>query len=513
MGLLDYTMFLKESLILEAMTAWKIYVHSELEKFLPGSSALKGETGELRANFGEDPGVAEDKILRFFRDHLGFIDAKIEDIGTLGKTEVAYTQYDGKAFTQKTAMIGSDSFPTYKITFDDNTFYVTNTGAKGKSIGKKKTTPSELQLTGIQFYDANTLAAQAIQTIQGKVNEKVLYPPAADYMIDCVESVLAKEFAEKWDDANALLADPGNWSRPIIELSKAHEGLSSGDINDIVNDFGELLDGIFLLNTVKNVTAGYDESLHGLIFPRGSNYPLADILLDGVRISSKAEKGGGRPSLQPIIEEIAGITPGIMHSKGISLTPEELELKNIFDHINKELKAGQWLDSVEVYLYFARQLANIPKYMPAPAIIQERLDYLEGSIGADISRPSVIAFLDSMTAGEKKIWLEKYWKDTGFKIKKAINYKDAGKDLIAAIYYPLAGEVVDVLNNWYGAALTALVRKFVSYKQIYLGIDAKQDPDTLRFSGISSAVIPSVKFVARASASNWNAGIGFELKL
>jgi hypothetical protein len=392
---------------------------------------------------------------------------------------------------------------------------VTNNGAKGKSVGKKSTTPSKLGLGGIQFFDALTLKEEAKKAIQGKLNEKEIYPPAADYMIDCVESVLlgSKDFEPKWENAGKLLADPGNWSRPAIKLKKEHPGLTPGDIKDIVNDFGELLDGIFLLNTVTDLRSNKsDPKLQGLIFPEGSNYPLADILLDGIRVSSKAEKGGGRPSLQPVIEEIASVTPGKMHSEGIALEPKELELKNMFDHINKELKVGQWFDSVEVYLYFAKQLAALQNDDGTPVIIIKRLKYLEDRIGADLSRPSVIAFLDSMTASEKEIWLEKYWKDTGFKIKKAVKYTDEGKDLIAAIYYPFAVEVVDWLNNHHGADLTGLIKRFVSYKQIYLGIDAKQNPDMLVFSGISSIVIPAARFVARASASDWNAGIGFELK-
>lgn len=525
MGLSNYTTFLKESLILEAVAIWKTYVYRELEKFLPGSNpAESAATGELRANFGGDSAVAEDTILRFFRDHLGFTNAKIEDMGVMNKPKKAYTQYsvsldgDGKeikTFKQETAPVGSNSLPTYKVTFDDNTFYITNNGAKGKSIGKKKTTPSELGLADIQFYDASTLATKAIEALQAKAESKLLYQPAADYMIDCVQSVLSgsKDFKPKWANANALLADETNWSRPEVKLSKAHAGLSTSDINDIVNDFGELLDGIFLLNTVTDVKMpGTDTSLQGLTFPKGSNYPLADILLDGIRVSSKAESGGGRPSLQPIIEEIAQITPGAMEAKGISLPEKELALKTMFDHIKDKLKVGQWFDSVEVYIYFAEQLDALRDGENNPVIVNARLKYLKDNIGADLSRPSVIAFLDGMSAKEKETWVEKYWADTKFKAKKAIDYNKDGKDLIATIYYPFAVEVVQWLNDYHGDDLTSLIRRFVSYSQIYLGIDAKQNPDTLVFSGISSVYVPFARFVARASASDWNAGIGFELK-
>lgn len=522
MSLLDYTNFLRESLLVE-MTGWKTYIYGELERFLPGSSVVEGGAGELRANFGAVPAEAEDKILRFFRDHLGFTNAKIEDMGVMNKTKRAYTQYkvslddDGKeikTFTQKNGESGSGTNTTYKVTFDDNTFYITNTGSKGKSIGKKKSSPSELGLTDIQFYDAKTLAEAAIRALQGKVNDRLLYPPAADYMIDCVQSVkdMAISDKEMWDNAKALLADKTNWSRPDVKLSKTHKGLSLGDINDIVNDFGELLDGIFLLKSVKDIKIGEDPGLYGLTFPSASNFPLADILLNGIRVSSKAEKGGGRPSLQPVIEEIAKITPTAMHDEGISLTAKELALKNMFDHINEKLKVGKWFDSVEVYIYFAQQLAALQNKDGTPVIINKRLKYLNDKIGADLSRPSIIQFLDGMNAKEKEIWLETYWKDTDFKIKKAIDFKEEGKDLIAAIYYPFAVEVVEWLNDYHGDDLTSLIRSFVSYSQIYLGIDAKQNPDTLRFSGISSVYVPFVRFVARASASDWNAGIGFELK-
>jgi hypothetical protein len=145
-------------------------------------------------------------------------------------------------------------------------------------------------------------------------------------------------------------------------------------------------------------------------------------------------------------------------------------------------------------------------------IVLKRLDYLQNKIGKDLSKDSVISYLDGLSFDEKKSFIEDYWKNTGFAAKNAPKFEKEGKDLIATIYYPLAVDVVKALNNEYSNSLTSLVRKFIEYKQVYLSINAKKNPDALTFSGISSRYVPEVKFYARASSNTWNAGLGFELK-
>jgi len=322
-------------------------------------------------------------------------------------------------------------------------------------------------------------------------------------MIDCANSVMSQTSAGIWDSVEDLLADSTNW-RSTITLSKSHKSLSDKDIKDITNDFGEILDGIFLLKAVSNVSTS---DKPGLVFPFASNNPLSDLELDGIRVSSKAEGTGGTPSIQPLVEEIAKVDDQYLIDNGIGLTKDEQEVKDMFNYVSNNLKRGAYLDSIETYLYFAEQLEVKGE---ADKEVLSRLNYLRKNITGGISKSFVVDFLDSLTPDKREKWVNDYWKETGFANKKKIDYSQKGNDLIGTVYYPLATEVVNLLNKYYSEALTHLVRKFIVYKQVYLKVDAKKDPDTLSFSGISSRYVPKVIFSARASTKNWNAGMGFE---
>jgi hypothetical protein len=513
MSLLDYTTFLKEGFLFEGgaesgKPQWKEDMDKKVLAFNPQSSPTQSvKTGEaVRANFGsEDGGQATDQIIKFFKDMYGFLEVEIAETFS-GKKDISYTFYDGGKNELKNAKAGTNKYITHKVKADGNIFYVVNTGATGKTVGKKKTNPAALGITDKQYLTAESLANDVILRL--KESGDTFYEPAKNYMISCVEAVLSN--AEiKWANVTALLDDSSNWSTSYFSLGQEHGGLENEDKKDIINDFGEILDGIYLLKAVADVKTSTDTSLNGVIFPGKSNEPLADISLDGAKISSKAEKGGGRPSIQPLVEIISSAKPAALSGKGVGLTEDEVELMNMFNHVNAELRSGQWLDSVEVYLYFARIMT--PKVAP---LAITRLNYLEKVIGKDLSKSAIVNYFDKtlVTPQEKQKFIEAYWTKTGFKAKKPPNYADKGNDLIATVYYPLASEVVEALNTHYGIALTNLVRKFVLYKQVYLGIDVKQDPDALKISGISSKYVPEVKFYARASSNAWNAGMGFEWK-
>jgi hypothetical protein len=524
MSLLDYISFLKEGFLYEEKgaktkkpTAWKAELADKFKDFFPQASMPVIDKGgnALRANFAPEENLAKKQISDFFtglKNKEGgpaFSDVKVGD-PFRGKMDADYTFYDlEKGIETKNAEVGSGQFDTYRVDCDSYVFYVVNTGSTGKTVGKKKTTPAALGLAGegMRWFDAASLLSDIDRQL--KDNSKVPNPAVAAYLLDCAQTVMDKT-KPKWNDVNDLLAVQEKWTSGDLSLSNEHPKISGEDKKDLVNDFGEVLDAVYLLSSIKKLDANSDPTLYGLQFPSASNEALADILVDGVRISAKSEKKGGKPSIQPVIAEAIQQNPSDKKAQGISLSSEETELLEMFKHVNSQLKVGQWYDSVEVYLYFAEQMS--PRMAP---IVMKRLEHLKGVIGEDLSKACVVNYLDETlkTPAKKKEFIEEYWKATGFNAKKKPNYNKKGLDLIAAVYYPLAVEVVDALNKSYGGtdkALTGLIRKYVLYKQMYLGIDVKSEPDVIRISGVSSMYVPSVEFYARASSNTWNAGLGFE---
>lgn len=534
MGLLDYTTFLRESFLYEEKevkakkpTAWKAALAAKFKAFFPQAAepVIDKAGNALRANFAPEETLARKQISDFFaglknkEGSPAFSDVKVGD-PFRGTMDADYTFYDTeKGIETKNAEVGSGMYDAYKVDCDSYVFYVVNTGSTGKTVGKKKTTPDALRLDEMgPWLDAPSLVVDIKNQLDNR--ELVPDPKIAAYLYDCATTVLNQTEVGKWGDVNVLMAQKGKWASVEYKLNDEHSAVPDADKKDIVNDFGEVLDAVYLLKAVTNVKTTENP---GLSFPKGSNNPLSDILLDGVRISCKSEKQGGKPSIQPVVEEsISRYKAGTWNGKeeGVTLTPKEEELLNMFKAVDALKKVGQWLNSIDVYLYFAE--AMNPKMEQLAPLALKRLNYLKSKIPGGLKKDNVIKYFEDTlkTPAKKEAFIKEYFKATGFKATKdELDYSGSALDMIAPIYYPLATEVVVALNKYFGptseepGVFTTVMRKFISYHQLYLGISAKADPDTIRISGVSSHEVPRVEFYARASSNKWNAGMGFEWKL
>ena len=116
---------------------------------------------------------------------------------------------------------------------------------------------------------------------------------------------------------------------------------------NLINDYGVEGVGIYILKTVKDL--GKD----GLIFPGSGNEALADLYVHPWAISSKAKKGGGKPSINALVGVCAD-----NEAKGLPLNPADSKEQALYDMLiefSKILK-GKTLPTVESYILAANIL-------------------------------------------------------------------------------------------------------------------------------------------------------------
>jgi hypothetical protein len=437
----------------------------------------------IRAPFGADlDGTAETNIKKMFTD-VGKIVSSIE--------------YFPKGQVRQGKNLGSNDYASYKITLTDSTeAWVTNSTVEledggNQEIGKKELTPAKLGVSGIIFKDANSL----IKVIEGNIKMHTNISEGTQQFLISLAHDVKNNSTARYDNMKAYF-DVGK-STETIKLSSANQ-IDVKSLNNIVNDYGEVLDGIYLLTVIKNIGSGLE-------FPSAQNEALSDLWVDGWNVSSKAAKGGGRPGIDAIVKACA------IHANSgldLALNTNETELYNILLDMEK-LRKGTQLPSVEVYIQIANNLMNSGKMKNSGF---EYFLKTSGNSANNLDRKDILSFIMELAKDPEKYneFFKEFWSKCGTAPTKPESPEDIIKHKKGdEFYYPFAVEVVNTLNMWYRGDLAVIINKLLVVKQMYLTIDLRND--LIKFLGTSSGTIPMAKFIARGSSSMFNAGLGYEM--
>jgi hypothetical protein len=448
---------------------------------------------------GEPKGTKSQELIRapFGADLDGTAETNIRLMFTNAGKTVSSIEYFSKGQIRQGKNLGSNDYASYKIKLTDNTeTWVTNSTVEledggNQEIGKKDLTPAKLGVSGIIFKDADSL----IKVIEGNIKMyNSISEGTQEFLISLAHDVKNNSKARY---ANMESYFNAGKSEETIKLSSIHK-IDAKSLNNVINDYGEILDGVYLLAVIKDIGSGLE-------FPSAQNEALSDLWVDGWNVSSKAAKGGGRPGIDAIVKACA------IHANSgldLALNQTQTELYNILLDMDK-LRKGTQLPSVEVYIQIANTLMNSGK------MENSGFDYFlkaSGNSASDLKRADILSFI--MELAKDPDQYDKFFKEFWSKCGTAPTKPESPENIIKnkkgdEFYYPFAVEVVNNLNKWYRGDLAIIINKLLVVKQMYITIDLRND--LIKFLGTSSGTIPMAKFVARGSSSTFNAGLGYEM--
>jgi hypothetical protein len=448
----------------------------------------------IRAGFGNNEGEAEENIKKMF----GGVNIEIVSIEKFAPGVVR----DGKT-------LGSNNFYSYLVKDQKNEYWITNNYEETEEgnqveIGKKDLTPKKLGIEGNLYMSLEELVN--ILDLQLEETSKLLglSDNTKEFLRVLVKDVSTKP-KNQYDDMEHFFK-MGKISESI-EISKNFE-LDPKTLANITNDFGEVLDGIYLLKTIKKIETGLE-------FPSSESEGLSDIWFDEWNVSSKASKGGGKPSIDALVKSIYIQDPE-KQKLGVSFdTPEESDLYNMIQQLG-ELKGGKGtLPTVESYTLIGQKLIENGKLKDSGFEFMANFLNIRFST-RPIHRKTLIT--DLVREGRKDPKeLQKFFNQYFQKCKSFPSemfdsnaFIKMPKKLEGAVYYPMAVEIARCLNENYSQALVKLINKFLVVKQMYLNINLTNE--TIEFTSTSSDTISDAKFMARGSSKTFNAGLAYEMK-
>lgn len=218
----------------------------------------------IRGFFGETVDDFEENIKKLLTSEIGL---HVSDF------ELKYSENNTDA---------SGAYPSIKITFKDDVsndrievragawLYAINTNSK---IQKKQLTPDKL---GFAEEDNKFKSVASIkeQLSVNKDNEVLLAT-----LQNLIDEIIVSESGKKYDTLDELMGSQNKYIRKISNID-----FEKKDINNLINDFGEILGPCFLLSKLNGD--------HYVSFPTESNARLYDYELDStLYISAKAGRG------------------------------------------------------------------------------------------------------------------------------------------------------------------------------------------------------------------------------
>ena len=479
-----------ERAILEAsMASLRRKVWSSYDTVVKGPKPRGTKTKEIiRARFGNNlNGVAENNIRLVLTDAgIKITDIKLHEPGRVR---------DGKS-------LGSNDYYTFEIKTDIGILWITNSTIElddgtESQIAKKALTPNAIGIEDTIYKSPTVLIKDiksGLKTIRG-IDDNI-----KEVLVLICESI-NKNTKTTHKDMSSFYSEEVKVSIAIDDIDPSFE-LDLKSIRNIVNDFGEVLDGLYLLNTIKSVGSG-------LQFPGAANESLSDLYFDGYNVSSKASKGGGKPGIGALINII-------YDSKltGVKYTPDsssESDLHEILLSIKEKASKSGMLDTVMTYITIAQLLDKSKTEMPG-------ISYLLEVSGLDINgitdRAQLISFLINLAEESESSFndfLIEFWKRSSIKPKDKPDAKKFLKNENASmLYYPIAVELTRILNDKYRKDLNTLINKFLVVKQMYFAISF--NTYVVSIVSKSSNNSKNSKFMARGSAKTFNAGLAYEMK-
>lgn len=444
----------------------------------------------IRSQFGLDSDGTAERQIRLMFDKAGFPVDKIV--------------YHKPGEVRDAKNLGSNDYASYEVTSKGQVYWVTNSTRETdeggeQEVGKKDLTPAKLNLTNHIYKDVKSLLIDIEANVR---NVNTLSDSTKDFLIHLANQVSVGT-KSRFKDMESFF-NKGKFEE-LINIDESYD-LDQKSLNNVTNDFGEVLDGVFILSSIQHFK-------DGLEFPAGENEALSDMWVDGWNVSSKAETGGGRPSIDALVT-IAAMHEASGEDLDLS-TPEQQEFYHLLLELSKLKGAKRTLPTVETYTFLAQAFLNNGKLDRTNSGFGSFVQEFKVPLAINpVHRKTIYNDLHTLAKKDPKAYedfMQRFWTNCGSKPNQPMNAQEfLKKGKGDEFFYPLAVEVVKVLNNHYQDAILTIVNKLLVVKQMYLSIDLSKK--SIKFTATSSDTVSKVVFAARGSSKTFNAGLGYEMK-
>lgn len=452
---------------------------------------INAKTGEsLRADFGDEPNEMLANMMIDAGMQPGSFSINVISPGESGSKSGQFLTLE--LLIQKDQILGNANFKKGEAYYLVNRVTIKN-GVKA-AIGKKDLSPDKLGLTKNQYSTADSLVSLSSNSIaQTKIPDNY-----KQFLNELMKKIANQTSYSPYQNAAALVES--NASDFVVDLGEdlvSKYSIDPVSLNNIANDFGEILGGIFLFSMVKNAGSGVS-------YPTQSNAAMVDFMFDGWKISSKAGKKGGIPSIAAISSTILDA----YRQNTITVSNNQLELiKNVFEVLEKPSRYFNESDAKRKSDVYSTYVAIANNFLVGKGT---GYDFFLKESGLNITTFTRAAISDALDKAynDGKLWsiLGEYFKRTNTVPRGFENEKNAMKsygniinddDRFGIIFYPLTKEVVEELNIRYGEDLSVLVNQVSTIQQLYLITSPKSNVVKFKIKSFDTA---NFKFVAGASA-------------
>jgi len=454
---------------------WKESMQTAYNGFKQGGRWIEPKTGEImRCEF--DPEEPENDIADFLMlSGIKADDYSIEPANYSGKFDSW-----GVTFNKPISFYGKDIKPNVAYAVINAVDF---SGKGPQIIGDKDLTPDKLGLPGT-FQSQTAL----IDSAKASISRTITQPDYIEFCHKLIDAVATQK--ESFNDVSKI---EGIKQEFIInyDLNEYADKIDAKSIKTIEKDFGEILGGIFMFSLI-----GEDGS--GVTFPQESNLKLVDFFFDGLAISSKAGKGAKASSSgyvaaiesaikqanwQPTVEELDVLDKLL---RPLVAKPSEPD-NSIFlkgsrssgTFSNSVRLFNAHLDSKSAWSYWIDETRMPAGNLNRDAIVQSFIDLKEnGKLNKTISNFTRMTNIKSSGGKNGKLVNALIKARNEKQSVQALNdILDQGlyDILIGLILYGASKELQVVINNQYGDALTSIINKSTTVKQLYLDFKIKKD--------------------------------------
>ena len=452
----------------------KSYLRAILKKYcvshnIDFKTADKDPMEVGRFEMGTDEDVNKEFLKDAFKD-TGGVSISDDDSEVVGRSKGA-----------------SGTYKSYKITYNDEVYYVANKTQDKQTLHNKDLSPDKvLVLTeSSNTFDNRKQLKDAVNRGLASLKEK--HPEivkCCDKLIDILdEGSLKREgsFKEGTADDFFNTSSEGRIELDLSSIKKYIEPIENGDIACIEKDFGEIL-GPFLFFRLFNDCK--------VVFPTVSNEPLIDYYINGYKVSAKQLGGGGKPAGKDLmLKTVANLKKNVEN--------ELDDLKKEKDQMNKKEKKAmydykeiEFINNIAISYsmsVFDQKNSLIQKYVVDKYLSNneafKKFKNLANEKHSKVDFSKINEILDSIVGDHPKEFFEEVYKaigynDTSHLLNKydwdKINTENQPKLKYGFFIYPLWAICIKEINEEYGSenedVISSIIHKAVDMKQVYFGI-------------------------------------------
>ena len=429
-----------------------------------------GDHGEvLRGNFGPNDGTAEAAIEKFLISNVVGLKKrsfKIEElpVGYLSSDYAAYKIIIQKATDNKLRQ----SYGISDFFIITNRYKISKKTGEAAIVGKKDLTPAKLGMGNTNYKNWASL----LSPVEKFLNDSHYPENYKNFMLEAAKEISSNtKNAGKFEDFTEYANAPVHTITYPITKS-LFDGIDQLSIQNIRNDYGEVLGGFMLLNILRNPG-------DGVSYPPGESEPLVDFYFDTYSISSKGGKKGGTPTGDTIIQRIYKMANDKKRVPGplsFETAGEQDFYNNVIDTWVNPMKLARSKIYGRIMSLCSVNLNDHNKsaywYLLKEAELQP----------SNATQDAVEEFLDNLYTDKAEFtkFLRTFWEKSTYewneaKLKTNVDgfEKFKGNHKLGVVFYPLMVELTHALNQKYTKELTKYSQIVTDVKQLYLDVKTK----------------------------------------